>query len=309
MNFKINRIEDNMVYFVFDDNEAGQYDVILTDVDTGLLLHQEKNWSLQPNIIYYIGLPIQIMEYIDLCDIKIEKNGISESIRFNFSDKKKEKIKLKLFNPETTSFYTYYEVFLENMYRSDITKIEENDVVLDIGANVGIFSLYAEKNKAGQIYSIEPDITNYGKLVQNTLQYSNIKSLNFGISDFCGLTTIYNTIDGVTSTMENFKELFPYCNYVDSNKVNTIDINILIDLLPHDKINLMKLDCEGCEEFIFDSITKKSLDKIEKIILEFHSKSIGNKIKDFLSLNQFEIEKIFNLNGNENIGMLYAYKF
>jgi len=59
-------------------------------------------------------------------------------------------------------------------------------------------------------------------------------------------------------------------------------------------INLLKLDCEGAEYDILFNTPERYLNKIEKIILEFHDfdgKS-SNKLKNFLKNQGFILKKI-----------------
>lgn len=66
-------------------------------------------------------------------------------------------------------------------------KLHEGDVFLDIGANIGFYSLAVSDRvgENGKIVSIEADPTNYDKLVKNIGMNGkhNIKAVNMGVSD------------------------------------------------------------------------------------------------------------------------------
>ena len=49
-----------------------------------------------------------------------------------------------------------YEIFIKNIYLPDYLSIGENDIVIDIGANIGLFSLFAAKYTKNKIFAIEP---------------------------------------------------------------------------------------------------------------------------------------------------------
>ena len=77
------------------------------------------------------------------------------------------------------------EVWLKNVYDQFGVKVEDGDLVIDIGAHIGIFSTYAaEKNKSGKIFSFEPFHDNFKRLKfhKNLNNKSNIKILILGIA-------------------------------------------------------------------------------------------------------------------------------
>ena len=54
-----------------------------------------------------------------------------------------------------------------------IDNFKENSVFFDIGANVGIYSIYAVKSKNCEVYSFEPSVFNLELLVNN-IQLNNV---------------------------------------------------------------------------------------------------------------------------------------
>lgn len=67
------------------------------------------------------------------------------------------------------------------------SKIKEGDVVVDVGAYIGFFSLLAPERvgSTGCVYSFEPVPRNYERLMRNIKvnQAENVKAYNFGLSD------------------------------------------------------------------------------------------------------------------------------
>ena len=54
------------------------------------------------------------------------------------------------------------EVWIRKIYDQFGIKVEEGDTVIDIGAHVGIFSIYAaELSKSGKVYAFEPFLENF----------------------------------------------------------------------------------------------------------------------------------------------------
>ena len=83
------------------------------------------------------------------------------------------------------SDYLYREVFqLQAYIRHGIT-INDGDCILDVGANIGLFTLFAQQVARGtKIYSFEPTPLTFQTLSNNIRLYgSHVKLFNFGISD------------------------------------------------------------------------------------------------------------------------------
>ena len=74
-------------------------------------------------------------------------------------------------------------------------QVKEGDVFFDIGANIGVFSLYAAKKfDSIKVYSFEPEYSNLNLLKEN-IYYNHlaqkIKPFSVGVSDFTGLSELH----------------------------------------------------------------------------------------------------------------------
>ena len=74
--------------------------------------------------------------------------------------------------------------------------------------------------------------------------------------------------------------------------VEVIGINDLFGYLGVEKIDYLKIDCEGAEKDIFEEISKETISKINKMVIEFHSSEIKEMILNKLNSFGFKIEKI-----------------
>lgn len=63
-----------------------------------------------------------------------------------------------------------------------IDSMGKDDVLFDIGANIGLYSLYAAK-RGLKVFSFEPEALNYAELTKNVFlnKLSNIKPINFAL--------------------------------------------------------------------------------------------------------------------------------
>ncbi|WP_231136371.1 FkbM family methyltransferase [Acidianus ambivalens] len=68
-----------------------------------------------------------------------------------------------------SDFAAFYQVIIENIYSPLLSNIREGDIVIDAGANIGLFSILASfkvKDK-GRVIAIEPEPNNLKILMQN----------------------------------------------------------------------------------------------------------------------------------------------
>lgn len=112
-------------------------------------------------------------------------------------------------------------------------------VVIDIGANIGLFSLYAQ-DCASVVYAIEPHPTYYSILSKLAADYSNIIPVQKAIVETTGDATLY-------LNNENYTMHSTYITYDDQITVSGITI---FDFLTENNIShvdLIKVDIEGEE--------------------------------------------------------------
>ncbi|MDT5270424.1 MAG: hypothetical protein QOH49_2610, partial [Acidobacteriota bacterium] len=83
------------------------------------------------------------------------------------------------------SDYLYREVFQLQAYTRHGITISDGDIIMDVGANIGFFTLFAQQMaKNTQVYSFEPTPPTFEVLKTNISLYgSGVKVFNFGISD------------------------------------------------------------------------------------------------------------------------------
>lgn len=160
------------------------------------------------------------------------------------------------------------EVWMWNIYDQHGIKISDGDTVIDIGAHMGVFSVYAsELNPSGKIYAFEPFIENFRKLEEHKQinKKHNLEVYNKGISDSEGTKTLFLSPDNNTGGHSlHLKQ--------DSDRtveIQTIRLDTFCQEKGIEKINYLKLDCEGAEFDILNS-NKDILKMVDKIALECH---------------------------------------
>ena len=75
-----------------------------------------------------------------------------------------------------------------------ISEFDKNDILIDIGANVGMYSIWAAVTRKVKVYSFEPESMNYAILNKNILLNNlmkDIKAFPCGLSDKNELTNFF----------------------------------------------------------------------------------------------------------------------
>ena len=171
--------------------------------------------------------------------------------------------------------YMWYEMFNHYVYDDlgcDYERygcfIKEGDVVLDLGGNIGLFAHRAEMRGASKVISFEPLTPTFGCLLKNkgpkTQVYKNAVGEKNGFTKF-NIHTDFTHIGGGTSSdnVTNNKTI------VHSENVIVIDINTIFEMLEN-KIDFMKVDIEGAEINVLNSITDNNLLSLRCLSAEFH---------------------------------------
>jgi FkbM family methyltransferase len=158
------------------------------------------------------------------------------------------------------------EIFEENVYQVS-SKDVFNRVVLDVGGNIGAFSIYASVLGAKKVIAYEPEDDNRKQFEDNVNAngLTNIQIRPYAVSGKDEEFEIYKA-QGATKRTEYAGEID-----VPKQKVKAFNINKIVGELK--EIAVWKMDCEGAEYDILDAITDDNLKKIKYLTLEFHSTS------------------------------------
>lgn len=199
------------------------------------------------------------------------------------------------------------EVWIKNIYNKYGIKVNEGDTIIDIGAHIGVFSIYAaELNKTGKIYAFEPFIDNF-RILENHKIINNKENLfiyNKGISDREGIQTLYLSPDNNTGGHSLHLK-----NHSDKKiEIETMTLSDFCDREKINKIDFLKMDCEGAE-FEILKYDETVLQKVNKIVMECHpyENNSVESIAIILERNGFKVTKESN-NSPNGIEMLYAMK-
>jgi 23S rRNA U2552 (ribose-2'-O)-methylase RlmE/FtsJ len=157
--------------------------------------------------------------------------------------------------------------------------IKPNDVVVDLGSNVGFFSVKSSEF-ASKVISIDGSPEAYSCLVENCKDLQNVLTLNANI---------------LSPESEQ--------SWLWSVKGNPLRMTLddVFDLYQLDRIDFLKCDIEGGEYDLFNSLSEDTLSKIDRIAIETHD---DNKNEHFSLPGKIKHSFYWTYNGGHQT-MLY----
>lgn len=210
--------------------------------------------------------------------------------------------------------FVFNEIFVNHSYFKHGITLAENAVIFDIGANIGLFSLYIMQHfPTSTIFAYEPLPEIYELLAKNMQKCSDqVFTYQAAISDSSGKQLFhyypgYSVISGLHANKQRDAEIIisgmsattgvaktQIASLVNSRLdamqtfeaiVTTISRTIKQNNI--DKIDLLKIDVEGAELAVLQGIEKKDFPKIQQVAMEVHDKNDLQIIENLLLENQF----------------------
>jgi len=171
-------------------------------------------------------------------------------------------------------------------------KINNDDVVFDIGLNIGVFTVYALNKGAKKIYSFEPEIENF-KLAATNIKLNNFDQKRYELMN----VAVIGNEDKQRSFSVNIKKNKGGHSLVhkrgrDTVNVDCVNINAIISAY---KPTVIKMDIEGGEYECLKAV--KSFDCVREMELEFHHAHLNDtkthqKYNEIISLLKTHFNKV-----------------
>lgn len=199
---------------------------------------------------------------------------------------------------------TLSEHFMDRKY-TNYVDVEEGDVVIDIGFNYGVFALRSLYKNASKIYGFEPNIRVYEVCQKVYTDKSKIELYNFAVGNKNEKVLINQGKSSLTSSTYGVVEDFEI-----SYEIESINLTDFLFFHQINKVDFLKVDCEGSEYDIFESIPDDIFSNIKKVHVEYHYNDGIKVMKIIDKLNRNDFEWRFDSDSNERsiIGMIYAKK-
>ncbi len=187
------------------------------------------------------------------------------------------------------------QILLKDYERISYFRPKKGDIVIDVGAFVGLYSLYAATlvKPNGVVIAVEPNPINRAYLSENIeLNEEKIRIDHAAMGSFKGIVRFEIDENMPTSTSKLFIN-----NARSLKKTIKCDIDTLDNLLTSlhfEHVDLVKIDVEGAELDVLQGAIKSMQNRIiKKFIVEIHTWIINRDLKNIISLlesNNYIIE-------------------
>jgi len=178
-------------------------------------------------------------------------------------------------------------------------EIKSGDVVLDLGANIGFYTLIAAKlvGKKGRVFAFEPEPDNFARLEMNVRlnSYENVVLVQKAVSSRTGKCTLYlSDRDRATHRIYDIS---------DGRRFIEVESTRLDDYFHNQRVDFIKMDIEGAEWAALQGMSLLlEKNKRVKILTEFLPsglKGFGIDPQGYLQCLIKRGFKLYNINERE----------
>ncbi|NUQ25610.1 MAG: FkbM family methyltransferase [Saprospiraceae bacterium] len=189
------------------------------------------------------------------------------------------------YRPHTYDRFMIEEVWLNDEYRLDNCTVMSNAGIIDVGAHIGSFSVRASKLFPDNfIWAFEPAIDNFN-LLKNNLKLNNCANVQVyqkAVTDNKKKANLF-----INENHTGGHSLIP--DFHDKKaivEIDAISINTFVNEKAVDSIGYLKIDCEGSEYQILDSLSPAVWNKIHYLGVEFHPVAGYDAIASITAIQQ-----------------------
>ncbi len=177
---------------------------------------------------------------------------------------------------ETADSAFVYNILTNNEYTpAPYFSIRPTDTVIDIGGNIGVFAMVAAR-QARRVFVYEPHPENFGLLLGNLRAngFNNVTPFRLAVGEAPALgQKLFVSDPNDEATGSHFMDSYFTDN---TQRFVEFDVTSLPEIFRQndiDRCHFLKLDCEASEFQIFDGTPSAIFQRIDRVVMEYHTRS------------------------------------
>jgi FkbM family methyltransferase len=198
---------------------------------------------------------------------------------------------------------------LEIFFEKDYGVMPDGSVIIDLGANIGVFSVYASSSARGvTVYAYEPFPGYFATLQVNAALNADrgtVHCFNMAVAGAQGRRSLFTEGEALY-----FPTLVEPDGATGSLVVPCTTLARILDDHGLQRVDMLKLDCEGAEYEILYNTPGSYFDRIREIRMEYHNlpepRANVQELRSFLAERGYDVWHMKE-NGPAN-GCLWARK-
>lgn len=199
------------------------------------------------------------------------------------------------YRPGSSDTGLIYKILLKKNKKSeyDVPQAINPSVILDIGGNIGIASVYfANRFPSARILTFEPVPENFAILSKNVSAYQNIHPFHFALGKQDGVLEMY-----YSDHPNNFGAYSFYEKGSDTSKKILVTVRSAQSLLAEigvSRVDIIKIDTEGSEYNILTSFNESVIKNVKWIVGELHGEHDFELLAYLSYWFEIQVKKQFN---------------
>ena len=302
--------EENKLTISYDGDKILENVLIsIKDMDSKACIFSSKFQKAHPNTsCWMMPLPLHITHFASDPTfggylVQIFSNGnivFEKTIKYRDITINKPIVD---FTNEEPIYMNYKEFFVEGIYSS--LNIDNLNVVIDIGANVGLFTKYMLYKNAKKVLCYEPNKSAFNCLSKNYQNNNSVFLNNLAVSTNNDKLRLYLDVNNtlVSSAKRNTSDFYD---------VDSITLKQILTQNNLEKVDLIKIDIEGMEYELIGHMEDDVFNKVNSFIIEYHDVESMDKSTGVKTLSEKLKEKGYSVKFGDNLfkncSFLYACK-
>jgi FkbM family methyltransferase len=200
----------------------------------------------------------------------------------------------------------FKEIFIDRCYTPDwFYRAEPGHTVFDVGANIGLFTLYLSGIAPGiRVVAFEPHARTFERLVSNLEENHLAGSVSVervalgrepGEVRFTGQTGLDSGHEAAIASGSG-------------EAVTCVDVRGALELADGRPIDLLKIDTEGAEADILAFVPSSIWSRIARVVVEYHDLIKRDQVVKVLQGSGYQCRVVPSTGFEHHLGLIYAWR-